>query len=87
MITQEQLQLWRELTGRLSYFGLEGMAQDAITALLAERDALAAELATVREAANVEWQAEHAARLVAEERLKAATVRADALQLELDCID
>ena len=56
-------------------------------AATAERDALAAELATVREAANVEWQEEHAARLVAEERLKAATVRADASQLEIDCID
>ncbi len=48
--------------------------------LRAERDALAAELATVREAANVEWQEEHAARLVAEERLKAAEQRETALQ-------
>lgn len=47
-----------------------------VASLTAERDALAAELATVREAANVEWQAEHAARLVAEERLKAAEAKA-----------
>ena len=57
------------------------------TAIKVERDALAAELATVREAANVAWQQEHTERVRLEERLKAAEQRAQALELELDCID
>lgn len=55
MSTAEERQAWRELASRLAFYGLEGKAQDAIWALVAdvdaltaERDALAAELATVR---------------------------------------
>lgn len=44
MSTEQQRQAWRELAERLSYFGLEGRAQDAITALLADGDALTAML-------------------------------------------
>ena len=60
MSTEQQRQEWRKLAERLSYFGLEGRAQSAITALLAdvdaltqERDALAAELATERALTNM----------------------------------
>ena len=56
MITQEQLDGWRKLADRLSYYGAESDAADAITSLLdevarltAERDALAAQVARVEE--------------------------------------
>jgi len=42
-----QLEQYRELAERLSYFGLEGKAQDAITALIAEVERLQAQLAAV----------------------------------------
>lgn len=51
-----------------------------VAALTAERDALAQQLQQAQDAANVAWQEEHAARLVLEERLKAAEQRETALQ-------
>jgi len=48
MTTQEQRAEWRALAERLSYFGLEGKAQDAITALLADVDALTQERDSMR---------------------------------------
>lgn len=54
-----QMQEYRELAERLSFFGLEGQAQDAITALLmhvaaltVERDALAQQLQQAQDAAK-----------------------------------
>ena len=43
MITQEQLDGWRKLADRLSYYGAESDAADAITSLLDEVARLTAE--------------------------------------------
>jgi hypothetical protein len=50
MSTAEQRQEWRELAGRLSYFGVESGACDAITALLADVDRLTGDNAALSEA-------------------------------------
>jgi uncharacterized protein YlxW (UPF0749 family) len=49
MSTQQQRQEWAALAEQLSFFGLEGRAQDAITALLAEVEQIERELVSVRQ--------------------------------------
>jgi hypothetical protein len=88
MSTAEQRQEWRELAGRLSYFGVESGACDAITALLADVDRLTGDNAALSEALDTallhltESEAERDA-LAAE----LAQVRAQAERLEAGLIE
>jgi peptidoglycan hydrolase CwlO-like protein len=56
MVTAEKRQAMRELAGRLSYFGIESEAADAITALANDVDKLLDELHKAEEKIYTIWQ-------------------------------
>ena len=82
----EQLNEYRELAERLSYFGLEGRAQSAITALLAECERLTVRCEMAAETAN-KYLAKYEERVsrVSDLNAQVATLTAerDALAAEL----